>query len=249
VKLNKVVTVALGLALINQVFAGDGGNSIDHKWRPVVALGLSHAWSNSPGETQTIYLQPELAETWTSNSAKKKFTVGELFLGLQHNFTPTLFAQLGFAAATTTAITLNGEIWQDADPDMNNLTYSYKIKHTRLAVKGKLLTNVHQLVQPYISGSLGVGINRAYNYISTPKNHNILPEAPFASKTTRKLTYTLGAGLQRALNSHWSIGFGYEFSDWGKTSLGAALEQVSNGGLNLNHIYTNQLQFSLSFVA
>ncbi|KTD46277.1 outer membrane protein [Legionella quateirensis] len=245
--LNKVVTIACGITLTGLVCAGDGG-SIDSSWRPAATLSLGPVWS-TPGKTQTIYLQPELRETFAAQSTTEKFGSGELFLGLQHYFSPKLFAQIGFAVATTTVIPLNGDIWQDADPDFNNLFYDYKIKHTRLAVKGKLLTDFYQLVQPYLSGSLGVGVNHAYNYSTTPKNIDIQPEPPFASHTTRDFSYTLGAGLQRALNSHWSVGVGYEFSDWGRTSLGSSAEQVLTGGLNLNHVYTNQLQFNLSFVA
>jgi len=243
-KVNKVVTISLGITLSSLVFAGEN----DNLWRPVGTLSLSPAWC-SPGETQTVYVQPNLPETFTANSTTEDFVNSELFLSLQHRLTPPLLAQLGLAVATTTTIPLNGDIWQDADPDFNNLFYDYKIRHTHLAAKGKLLADVYQLVQPYISGSLGVGFNYAYHYKSTSKRFEVLPEPPFTSHTTTALTYTLGAGLQRALNTHWSVGVGYEFTDWGKTSLGAAPAQLSNASLNLNHIYTNQLQLSISFVA
>ena len=51
------------------------------------------------------------------------------------------------------------------------------------------------------------------------------------------LTYTLGTGVQKILNAHWQVGVGYEFSDWGQSSLGRASEQTLHSGLELNHVY------------
>jgi opacity protein-like surface antigen len=242
-RLNKVVMTTLGVLLTSLAFAGN-----DDPWRLVATLSAGPAWS-TPGESQTIYVQPELAETFAPNSTTQVFADGEMFLGLQHPVAQDIQGQLGLAVADTTGIPLNGDIWQDADPDFNNLSYNYKISHVHIAVKGKLLTDMYQAVQPYIAGSLGVGFNRAYQYSSTPKLFEVLPEPPFAPETSTAFTYTIGLGLQRALTNHWSIGVGYEFADWGKTSLGTAAGQVSDAGVRLNHVYTNELQFNLSFIA
>ncbi len=242
-KINKAITMMTTLSIIstNLVFADDDG-----QWRLMGTLSAGPAWSD-PGKTQTIYLQPAFPETFAANSTTEIFGDGEIFLGLQHHLVHHLKGQLGLAVAGTTAIPLNGDVWQDADPNFNNLSYQYKISHAHVAVKGKLLTNIYQWVQPYISGSLGVGFNHAYQYSSSSKLFEVLPEPPFETQTTTSFTYTLGVGLQRALNNHWSIGVGYEFADWGQTSLAAATGQLSNGGLNLNHVYTNELQLNLSF--
>lgn len=93
-----------------------------------------------------------------------------------------------------------------------------------------------------------MAFNQANQYSSSPKIFEVLPEPPFVSQTIAAFTYTLGVGLQRELNKHWSIGIGYEFADWGKTALAPTRTELSNDSLSLNHIYTNQLQFSLNFV-
>lgn len=240
---NKLVTITLGMTFAGLLLA-----SGESTWKRVTTISGGPAWS-TPGQTQTIYLQPALPETFAANPTTAIFADGEIFLGLQHHLMSSLQAQLGLAVAATTAIPLNGDIWQDADPSFNNLSYDYQITHAHIAVKGKLLTERYQLLQPYVSGSLGVGFNRAYKFNSLPKIFEVVPEPPFATQTTTAFTYTLGAGLQRALNTHWSVGIGYEFADWGKSSLAAAPSQLSGGGLSLNHLYTNQLQFNLSFVA
>jgi len=251
-KTKKVIVVIFGTIFINSALAGDDGmsqkNTRPQVWKKVVSLSMGPAWS-STSQTQTIDLQPSLMQTYVANSNTQAFGSGELFFGLQHAVMPRLQAQLGLAIAGTTSIQLNGNVWQDADPDLNNFSYDYQIKHEHIAVKGKLLTDIYQLLQPYISGSLGVGYNHAYNYTSIPKLVTVPSEPPFTSHTTTAFTYTLGAGVQRALNEQWAIGMGYEFADWGQSHLGAASDQVSNSGLHLSHIYTNQLQFSLNFIA
>lgn len=241
-KANKVVITALGIFFTNLVLAGN-----DSAWRPVATLSSGPAWS-APGKTQTIYLQPELPETFAANSMTEVFGAGDVFLGLQHHLVHHLQAQFGVTVAGTTAIPLKGDIWQGADPDFNNLSYDYKINHAHVAVKAKFLTDISSWIQPYVSGSLGVAFNHAYQYSSTPKLFEVLPEPPFKQQTVTAFTYTLGVGLQRSLNDHWSISVGYEFADWGKTSLAAATGQLSNNGLNLNHVYTHGLQFSISVV-
>ncbi len=105
------------------------------------------------------------------------------------------------------------------------------------------------MLKPYVSGSLGVGFNQAYHFNITPTIFAAVPAPNFTSNTTVAFTYTLGIGLQRAINAHWKVSAGYEFADWGKSQLGTALGQTLGAGLSLNHLYTNGIQFSLSYCA
>ena len=107
----------------------------------------------------------------------------------------------------------------------------------------------NQMVQPYVSGSLGVGFNRAHDFTITPKIFEEVPAPNFTDNRTTAFTYTLGIGVQKALTTNWQAGIGYEFANWGKSQLGRAPGQTLNSGLHLSHLYTNQLQFSLSYVA
>ena len=59
----------------------------------------------------------------------------------------------------------------------------------------------------------------------------------------------MGAGVQKALNNHWQVGVGYEFADWGKSTLGRSLGQTLNTGLSLNYFYTNGVLFNLTYLA
>lgn len=127
--------------------------------------------------------------------------------------------------------------------------YRYRIQHTHIAAKGKLLAEKGYWLTPWVSGSLGVGFNRAHKFENTPTIFQALPNPNFTSHTKTDFTYTLGAGVQRALNAHWQTGVGYEFADRGKSSLQRVEGQTLNSGLSLNHLYTNGVMFNLTYLA
>ena len=225
------------------------GTSNPNEWKRVITLSLGPAWS-APGTTQTINFSPAVPpQTYVPVSNTQIMGNGELFAGLQKSILANVQAQLGLAVAGTTDIQLNGNIWQDNDPDFNNFIYNYKISHSHVAIKGKLLKEFNAFVQPYVGASLGVGFNHAFHYNNLPRLPEVSPEPPFQSDTTTAFTYTLDIGIQKILNQHWSVGMGYEFADWGTTRLGLASGQLTGTGLSVNHVYTNELQFNLSFVA
>lgn len=174
---------------------------------------------------------------------------GEVFGGIQKRLTHTLQGQLGLAIAATNDAKLSGVIWDDADPEFNNYTYNYKVQHTHVAVKGKLLADMGYWLIPWISGSLGIGFNNAHSYTNTPTISEAIPNANFTSNTETTLTYTVGAGVQKALSTHWQVGMGYEFSDWGKSQHHRAPGQTMGSGLGLNHLYTNGLLLNLTYTA
>jgi len=87
-------------------------------------------------------------------------------------------------------------------------------------LKGKLLADRGYWLIPWISGSLGVGVNKAQSFSNVPTIFEALPNANFSSNSKTTFTYTLGAGVQKALSTNWQIGVGYEFADWGKSQLG-----------------------------
>lgn len=60
---------------------------------------------------------------------------------MQHNYSEMLQWQLGLEVATTGNARLKGQIWDDADPIFDNYNYYYKVNHTHLDLKGKVLSN------------------------------------------------------------------------------------------------------------
>lgn len=217
-------------------------------WNWVGAFSAGPIWE-SAGHTQTFDLTPDIEKTYVANQASSALFDGEVFLGAQKALTKTLQGQLGLAVGFTSNANLTGVIWDDADPLFDNFTYRYTIQHTHVAVKGKLLADAGFWLIPWVSGSLGVGFNGAHGFHSTSTLFEALPTPDFSPHTQTTFTYTVGAGVQKALNAHWQVGVGYEFADWGKSSLGRAPEQTQNSGLTLNHLYTNGVLLNLTYIA
>ncbi len=225
------------------------GSAIQQPSRAWVGTLSAGPFWQSSGTTQTFYLTPDIEKTYTANHAANALFAGEFFLGLQKQLTQTIQGQLGLVVAATSQANLSGDIWDDADPQFDNYTYRYKIQHTHIAAKGKLLADWDYWLIPWVSGSLGIGFNNAHGFHGTPTIFEALPTPDFASHTQTAFTYTVGAGVQKALTAHWQVGAGYEFADWGKSSLGRAQGQTLNNGLTLNHLYTNGVLFNLTYLA
>nr|WP_083501318.1 porin family protein [Legionella quateirensis] len=228
--------------------SGTMGTPQTAPWNYIATLSAGPVWQNG-GETQTFFLTPEIEKTYAANKSTGTLADGEFFLGIQKKIHHSFTGQLGIAFATTSKARLNGEIWDDADPEHNNFVYSYKIKHSHIALKGKLLSDLGFIVTPWISASAGAGFNRASDFSNVPVIFEALPNPDFVSHNKTTFTYTLGAGVQKALNQNWQIGVGYEFADWGKSQLGRAFGQTLGTGLSLNHYYTHGVMFNITVVA
>lgn len=246
----KIITRSFGITLIfslsGTVFAGTMGPSVPKTGTSVITLSAGPAWTNT-NTTQTFFLQPDIEKTYLASNHYHALAMGDLFFGWQKFFNPIFLSQVGISFGATSNATIAGDIWEDSNPDFDNFYYSYKVNHARVALKGKLLVDKGQWVMPYINGSVGLGFNRAHNFLITPKIFEEVPAPDFNSHTQTTWTYTLGIGLQRALNPNWQAGVGYEFANLGQTQLVAATGQTLNSGLSLPHLYTHGIQFSLSY--
>ena len=248
-KKNSFVLVLSASLLAGNAYAGTMGPITQQPdWRWVGTLSAGPVWQNG-GTTQTFYLTPTIQKTYSPSNTTSALFNGEVFAGAQKRLGNKLQGQLGLAVAATSDTSLSGEIWDDADAEFNNLAYHYNLQHTHVAIKGKLLAELGYWLTPWVSGSVGVGFNRAYSYTNTPILYEAIPNANFAPHTQTALSYTLGAGVQKSVSLHWQVGVGYEFSDWGKSGLGRAEGQTQNSGLSLNHLYTNGLMFNLTYLA
>jgi opacity protein-like surface antigen len=250
VKIARSLSVLLANFLAINVLA----DTIDFKesqreYLRVGTISLGPTWNGNGGESQTFYLAPETEKTYAAGNSTNIMVDGELFLGLQKPLFHQLQGQLGFALAMAGNAKLSGNIWDDASPQFNNYTYQYKVMHTHVALKGKLLVDRGYWLIPWVSASAGVGFNRASDFSNVPTIFEAVPNANFSSHTTTSYTYTIGAGVQKQLNKCWQIGMGYEFADWGKSELGRANGQTMNSGLKLDHLYTNGILFNITYFA
>ena len=214
----------------------------------VTSLSIGPSWE-SAGQTQTINLAPDIIKTYTANKPTNSLPSGEIFLGIKNSLPKQLEGQVGLAFIATGNATLSGDIWDAAEPTFNNYTYKYKVNHTAILLKGKLLGNWNFPIIPWISASLGVGFNKAYDFNNTPTIYEAVQTPNFSSNTTTTFSYAVGIGIQRQLIPHWQIGIGYEFSDWGKSQLGSVSGENSNQGPSLSHLYTNSILFNITYMA
>jgi len=233
--------------LTSQALAGSMG-SVSPDWTRVVTVSVGPVFANA-GETQTFYLAPNIEKTWFARKSTKALVAGEVFAGIQKSVTSQWLGQLGLALAATDKASLQGVIWDDADPEFDNYNYQYKVQNTRVAVKGKLLYDQGFWLIPWVNAGLGVGFNQASHYTNTPLIVEAIQTPDFANHTKTAFSWSVGAGVQVILNEHWQAGAGYEFADWGKSALGRAFGQTMNTGLTLKHLYTNGILFNLSYIA
>lgn len=234
--------------LPNIALAGSMGPVQNSHWLKVATLSLGPAYVN-PGELQTIYLQSDVKKTYTSNDNQEILFNGELFLGGQRQINDFLFGQLGLAVAASSPVSVKGQVWEDGDIDYYNYNYTYNVQYQHVAIKGKLLSNTDIFASPYISGSLGVGLNQANDFTISPMIIQEIAAPLFTSNNEVAFTYSLGAGFQRVLSKHLQAGIGYEFADWGRSALGRMSGQTINNGPEFSHLYTQQLQFSITYLA
>jgi len=245
------IIILLSIMLSSSLLAGTA-SAITGSGQFLIGLSAGPTWV-SGNKTQTINLEPDVAKTYTANNNSAAFPSAELFIGWQNPWVTRLIeqpliSQLGISIAGAGNAKLSGDIWEDADPDFNNFNYDYKINHAHVAVKGRLISNACLSFEPYISGSVGVGFNRAYDFTIKPKIVEEVAAPPFTSNTTTTFTYTLGIGLQKSLSPQLQAAIGYEFADWGKIQLSRAVSQTVNQGLTLSHLYAHQLQLSLFYI-
>jgi opacity protein-like surface antigen len=244
------IIILSGMMLSSSVLA-ETASAITGTGQFVLGLSAGPTWETG-NKKQTINLEPDVAKTYTANDDSNTFPSAELFIGWQNLWATRLIdqpliSQLGISIAGAGNARLSGDIWEDADPDFNNYNYDYKINHTHVAVKGRLIGNSCLSFEPYISGSVGVGFNHAYDFSIKPKIVEEVAAPPFTSNTTTTFTYTLGVGLQKSFSPQLQAAIGYEFADWGKTQLSRGVGQTSNQGLSLSHLYAHQLQVSLFY--
>lgn len=214
-------------------------------WGSIITLSGGPSWGTA-GQNQYLYPSPlPMYNFYTYNSPTSTMANAEIFFGLQRPILSYMLGELGLGVAGVSDAKVTGTVNVNGFPDL--YAYEYKVNHVRVELKGKLIGNTCQPVQPYVSGSLGAGFNNSHDYRNGYVNPNLYLPPWFESNTTVAFAYSVGAGVQKMISPHWQIGVGYEFADLGKSFLnddGATLYK----GPRLTHFYNNQLLFSLSFL-
>jgi hypothetical protein len=215
-------------------------------WSSIIIVSGGPAWSN-PGKDQYLYpFPPPQNNYYIADSKSDWLGTGGIFFGLQHYIGASdVIGQFGLGVAAASDAALSGTVGVNGVPDV--YTYQYKVSHVRAEFKGKLVACGFQMLQPYLSGSFGVGWNHAHDWTPTTIDPVLYPTYWFTTGSTVAFSYTLGAGIQKMLSPNWQVGVGAEFADWGKNYLGGDGATLSQGP-GMPHLYTTALMFSLGYM-
>lgn len=216
---------------------------------PLVFTGnIGPLWENA-GQTQTFFLAPKVKKTYAAAKTTNVITTLSLFWGVQKSLATDLFTHFGVTVATASNAVLTGEIWDDGYPKFNNFTYQYSVKATRVAAKGILFYDIKLPAVPWLSASLGISYNNFYNFINSPKIFEAVTNFNFKHYTSTAFTYNFGAGLQKKIDNHWSLGLGYDFTDWGHGRLSKSFYQANFNAIKMQHYYTNGFVFNITYIS
>lgn len=247
--MKKIILLSSMLGLVSSTaFAGTVGKAISDNYTWLGSFNIGAAWAKS-GETQTFYLAPDIIKTYAADKSTNALVSGEVLFGVQKNISRQWIAQLGIAFAQTGNTELQGQIYDDADPEFNNYDYTYKIWNRRITINGKLLLdNENYWLVPWVGAGIGVGFNYAHHFRNTPLLFEAVANPNFLSHTTTALNYSFSAGVLRAINDHWNLGLGYEYVNWGKANLNRAAGQTLNTGLVTRHLSTQGFNFNITYL-
>ncbi|MDI1353185.1 MAG: hypothetical protein PSV35_10540 [bacterium] len=226
---------------------------------PIYVLATPLSWGSiitasggialaSPGQNQYLYPYPNpYYEHAMYNSKTRVSGTGEIFFGLQRSVNNAILGELGLGVAAMSDATVTGII--DIVNAGQQYSYSYKVHHARIELKGRLIAdNWLRSMQPYLSGSFGVGYNGSHDYEPVVSFVPLYSYPWYASNTALALSYTLGIGVQTKITPHWQVGVGYQFADLGKSYLNnVANDTTVSEGLRMAHLYTNEFLLNVSY--
>lgn len=213
-----------GVSPENHWFVGMGGGWL----APFGTDATNFATSGIPGFPDDRYLNNGSGNTGQISA----------FAGYQWRRSSLYFpaVSLSFEYTYTFPANIHGVIFVNDLPDTRNFTYKYEVSQQLPMAKLKL--NLYQWKQfmPYVSGGLGVAVNRASDYSDSP-----IPGATvmgrrfgFNPGNTTQLAGSLGVGFDYWYNYHCQITLGYELAYYGKARTGYGQEILSASRLGGN---------------
>jgi opacity protein-like surface antigen len=178
-------------------------------------------------------------------------------LGIGHTFDQ--FAQpinisLGLSGYYSNLGKVKGREYPFIDDGVfDSLNYQFYTRSIAAMVESRLIYLFHGW-QPYALIGMGAARNYLYHYSETP---TIFAESaatspyPFANHTLTSFAYELGVGVQKQIFAdvkhrlQYYVSLDYRYMNLGKAELGASAVQASNDRIQITHLTTQALIFSL----
>ncbi len=242
------LAVIVTVIFVESTMAGNFGQHMNSGFMSLSIFG----GASTNGKSKTFYLQPDVQNSYQPSSSTPVVGGAEIFVGQQNwlniGYLSDYYFQFGVALAAMGGEKREGDIWEFANQEYDNFTYSYGITSFRALLKGKLILEVSDCSQVFAFLGVGASHNSTNNFRIKPKIFSEVVPPSFESQSTTQFTYAAGVGMEYALSQNHVIGIGYEFADWGKSKLDRARGQTLSSGLQIDHLYTNTLSLILSFV-
>lgn len=209
------------------------------------SINIEADWIQT-GNSQTLSLISPFTNFYHGHSDYKASGGLGVGLGVEEKISDVLSLQLGAAAYFNTSVKNQGQVEEFSLPEFTNFNYNYQIQSSRVVATTKILSTFKSIVHPYVSGEIGGGFNRSYEYNETPLNLESVPMTPFQDKSKSSLAWSVGTGIEVDVHSHLRLGAGYQFADLGQALLGPSPAQCSSQALGSTHLYSHQLRIQLT---
>ncbi|CAM2754609.1 Uncharacterised protein [Legionella steigerwaltii] len=202
----------------------------------LVDLSFGPAWiSGATQNPQTFNWHTDLETTFLHHGGSNSPVFnGAQFLGVQKKVTSNLIGQIGLVVAETSTIAVNGSIWSGVDSSFHNFNYKFRLSHTDMGVKGKLIYDSTLIMNPYVSAGIGINFNQTQGLGISSLNNEEVFNLSVENQSSNSFMYQLGVGLHEAINAHLLLSIGYQLKHIGQTHLNVSGNQLSSGTLYLN---------------
>jgi opacity protein-like surface antigen len=144
---------------------------------------------------------------------------------------------------------INGTITQYTLADFKNYDYQWKIASNLFFASAKLNLFQSQTLLPFITGGLGVAVNRTSGYRETALSDVTARTTPgFTNRTNSQFSYHVGAGVDVPFTKQWIGSLAYQYMDLGKISSGSGMNTWSNQSLNLGRYRSNAVLIGATYL-
>lgn len=193
---------------------------------------------------------------YTHNRSKQNTGLAGIFAGAEWQIPCTCFInRFGLEYDYIWPVQIHGNNWVGIQPNTATpYVYQYHQRTQQVLAIARLLFMASETYRPYGMIGLGAAFNRVYGFTTHTSQQGSINLAPtFQGNTETSFAYSLGIGVEMNFTPHISLGVGYRFSDFGKSSFDHGQVNINNYharvpfSLSNNHSYANQLIVDLNY--
>ncbi|MCH9637569.1 outer membrane protein [Rickettsiella endosymbiont of Litargus connexus] len=195
-----------------------------HHWYVDVGVGKSYDFAHDNTIAQMEDAAGQLLFKTDTSASPAFFSagVGHIWF-LQGDYLPAISVGLQYRYTSPTLMTgIIYDVNEEGDINLQQSLFSrYQVKQRSLLLITKLDLYRWKNVMPYFSFGLGASWNRINNFSTLAFDPDLIPLPLVAqANTTTDFSYSLGAGIDYAVNPALWLSLGYSYDDFGKNKIG-----------------------------